>query len=759
MFSLPSRFPFVAPPLLLLLSLLCCTTIANAWEFRFSSTNIIEVRRDAAGIYGTICDDEMTIDRARGLCQSMGVNSNPNAVWYFNRDGTSSAGIDPRPTTGVPIWMVNVSCPRTATAGNFETQCTMQTNYPQTLTSCSHSEDLGLFCFPWSLSIDPVTKVLFVRPGMNSDPLLTTPGTVCASGGTPPDKQTALSLCKLVGFSSTATLEYSKAYYATPGSTSASTPIYLRNVNSCPTTTPNPGFSQITLEQCSMEYFPALTGANSGCNGHLTDVALTCQQQDVFPHPGNPTWQVDIQSSATSGNPVIVRPNSTAPWGTICSDRMTRDTATAICRMYNGGTIGNGQLDMTRVYASWSTSAASTKYGSGTIYIDELRCPATSTSMGACQYIYSDVGQRRNDCDHAEDTVVFCDVWQFSEEPGTRRLLVRPTATPNNLQYGTVCGDGFGIDEARAVCRFLGYTDGIDKVNFALYGTGTNGQTNPNGLPIYWSSVDCPADATTLQQCTFRRNAAPSNLQAKYGLANGCAHTFDIKIDCNGTSGTPAPEAPGLFTSEILIAIFTPLVIILFIVVFLVVRYFTREQARMEDESATNVGNRSPASQALTGFTSIANAPIRSASGNFGPSETRRKNGYVDDDAFGISSSANRLPNKKSSTQQQQPNFEVRVADSDDDDYEMSPRGRGRKKNQRSNGGATGGVERPLPPQRGSAAISNPFGRNSSSLAHNHSSYDNNNSGPRVISSNHHNRNTGASYSPNFGDDMGFADL
>lgn len=726
--------------------------VSAAWNINFGTNNILQATADAGGIAGTVCDDNFDIYSARGLCKAMGVNANPGTVWYFTRDGTSTAGTNPSQTTGIPIWLDNLNCSAaTSSSASLASQCTFNTSYPQSWSSCAHSEDLGLFCFPWSVELNPATKVLQVRPGMNSDPLLTQVGTVCASSR-PPDQATAFALCKLVGFATTATLEYSKAYYATAGSTSPGTPVYLRNINSCPSDTPLAGYTQISLEQCSMEYLPALTGSNTGCVGHTTDVALTCAQQATYRNPANPNWEIDIDSSQTSGNPVKIRPNSTAVWGTICSDRMTKDTATAICRMYNQGAYGNNGLDMGSVYASWTSAAVSRhNTGAGVIYVDELSCAASSTSINSCNYVFSDIGSRRDDCDHTEDTVVFCDQWVFAEEPWTRRLLVKPS--PTSSTSGTVCGDGFGLNEARAVCRFLGYTSGIDKVTFSLYGSGTaeSGGANPNGRPIYMSSFKCSTDASSIQSCTFQRNADPTALGATQGLANGCAHSFDIKIDCNGTSGTAAPEKASFFTSEIIIAILAPLIIILLCAVFLVVRYFTKEKEENEDNRHVQ---RSPGSQALSGmssaFTGRGGAGGRGGIGNnrfnddddhdrhhrggsgarpgnsFAPETIRggNNNSYVDHDAtFRL----DRGPPPAS------PKFET---------VEMSPRN-----NHSSSNVRRGGVERPLPPQVGSAAVANPFARTAPPR--------------RQDSPNHTNNNNNSSSSASFGRAYGpqFEDL
>lgn len=711
------------------------TQFTEAWESQFDSSNILQVRFSSTGVWGTVCDDNFDLASAKGVCRMMNANLNPTNIWRFNRDGTSSAGIDPSKTSGLPIWMNNLNCSRATQAGSVESQCTFVTAYPQTVETCSHAEDVGLFCHPWTMQLDLTSKLLRVRPGRTSNPLQTPLGTVCNSGGTPPSRATALALCKMVGFESTATLEYSKAWFATPGSASSSVPVYLRNIDNCPSQAPREGFSEITLEQCDMEYLPALTGPNTGCNGHETDIALTCQKQTTYRHPGNPSWQIDIASSETSGNAVRLRPNETAPWGTICADRMSTSTATSICRMYNQGPIGNNRLDMGKVYASWTTSATSQHMGAGEIYIDELECDAGATSLGACSYVYSDLGQRRHDCDHSEDTVVFCDEWVFAEEPRTRRLLARPSQSATTS--GTICGDGFGINEARAICRFLGYTNGIDKVNFALYGSGASssgGGENPNSRPVYMSTMSCPADATSLSQCTFRRNADPTSLTDARGLAAGCTHAFDVKIDCNGTSVIPPPASPGFFTSEIILAVFAPLVIVIFIVIFIVVRYFTKQKEAKREKEMMMAGQRSPGSQALSGMTSAVNAPMHDhhhhhhrPGSSFSPQTVRgygsrkqqQQQQEADQDSFNLdpiptstSAIAMTRKNNQENNKKGSPHFE---------EYESSF-GKSNNNNNNStsdppasNSMRGGGVQRPLPPQAGSAISVNPFGRSTPS--------------------------------------------
>ena len=109
-------------------------------------------------------------------------------------------------------------------------------------------------------------------------------------------------------------------------------------------------------------------------------------------------------------------------------------------------------------------------------------------------------------------------------------------------QWGTVCDDGFGANEARAACRHLGYT------TYSRYGRATSlgykvftlaqchvfvghcfsrYSSASSSTPIWLDDVSCSSTATSLNQCTSRAHGF-----------HDCIHSEDVAISCTGKQHT-----------------------------------------------------------------------------------------------------------------------------------------------------------------------------------------------------------------------------
>ncbi|XP_066266318.1 deleted in malignant brain tumors 1 protein-like [Branchiostoma lanceolatum] len=81
-----------------------------------------------------------------------------------------------------------------------------------------------------------------------------------------------------------------------------------------------------------------------------------------------------------------------------------------------------------------------------------------------------------------------------------------------NGQWGTVCDDGFGWQEARVVCRELGFSD---------YNTVFSAYYFPGSGPIWLDNLDCSGTESSLQYCSHNG----------WG-SHDCGHDEDIAVDC-----------------------------------------------------------------------------------------------------------------------------------------------------------------------------------------------------------------------------------
>lgn len=83
-----------------------------------------------------------------------------------------------------------------------------------------------------------------------------------------------------------------------------------------------------------------------------------------------------------------------------------------------------------------------------------------------------------------------------------------------NGAWGTVCDDGWDIDDARVVCRTLGFQDAEAALCCANFGQGT-GQ-------IWLDQVDCVGDESSLYSCGHNEVAI-----------HDCYHREDAGVRCS----------------------------------------------------------------------------------------------------------------------------------------------------------------------------------------------------------------------------------
>lgn len=84
-----------------------------------------------------------------------------------------------------------------------------------------------------------------------------------------------------------------------------------------------------------------------------------------------------------------------------------------------------------------------------------------------------------------------------------------------NDVWGTVCDDSWGINDAKVVCRELGYLFAKSALRYAHFGQGKD--------PTWLDDVDCVGNESSINDCSH----------AGWGVEN-CVHSEDASVICSG---------------------------------------------------------------------------------------------------------------------------------------------------------------------------------------------------------------------------------
>ena len=94
-------------------------------------------------------------------------------------------------------------------------------------------------------------------------------------------------------------------------------------------------------------------------------------------------------------------------------------------------------------------------------------------------------------------------------------VYTNSTGGLDNAEWGTICDDFWDINDARVVCRQLGFPDAVSAPSFARYGQGTG--------PIWLDNVACLGTEPDLFTC------------GHIGIGNhNCGHHEDASAECSG---------------------------------------------------------------------------------------------------------------------------------------------------------------------------------------------------------------------------------
>ncbi|KFQ00724.1 Deleted in malignant brain tumors 1 protein, partial [Haliaeetus albicilla] len=222
-------------------------------------------------------------------------------------------------------------------------------------------------------------------------------------------------------------------------------------------------------------------------------------------------------------------------WGTVCDDNWSLEDAKVVCRE-----VGCGQ-------ELSAPSGAAFGQGSGPIWLDEVTCAGTEAALSLCWAR----SWGSHNCNHGEDAGVECTVCfppcalfsfgynavasnsqKYSGDPMALQLVDGPHRCAGRVEvlhqeeWGTVCDDGWDLQDAEVVCWQLGCGAAVAAPGFAHFGRGRD--------PIWLDEVNCTGTESALSEC-----------RAKPKGVHKCHHGEDAGAVCSGSCCSSADELLG----------------------------------------------------------------------------------------------------------------------------------------------------------------------------------------------------------------------
>ncbi|XP_017297144.1 deleted in malignant brain tumors 1 protein-like isoform X1 [Kryptolebias marmoratus] len=215
---------------------------------------------------------------------------------------------------------------------------------------------------------------------------------------------------------------------------------------------------------------------------HDEDAGVVCEAFQIrLSGPSNCSGRVEVYYGGT--------------WGTVCDGSWDINDAKAVCRE-----VGCDPAFDAPTQALFGE-------GTGPVWLDNVDCSGSENSLSDCP----SSGFGNQSCAHSQDAGVVCE--------DLKVRLSGPTSCSGRVEvyyggvWGTVCDQGFDMNDAEVVCREVGCEAAYGVRSQAYFGQGTGS--------IWLSDVDCLGSENNLSDCSHS------------GFGNNlCAHINDVGVYC-----------------------------------------------------------------------------------------------------------------------------------------------------------------------------------------------------------------------------------
>ncbi|KAG7461574.1 hypothetical protein MATL_G00192570 [Megalops atlanticus] len=461
------------------------------------------------GEWGTICDDDFTLENARVLCRHMGFVG--ATAWSHS----AKYG----PGTG-KIWLDNVQC------SGSEKSIELCRSRGWGNSDCTHDEDAGVICKDERLPgfvdsniiemqvddnrleeirlrplVDGTAKRMPITEGIVEVKYKDGWAQICDLGWSPKNSRV---ICGMMGFPHER--KVNKNLYKTY--VDQQQVRYRIHSVAC---TGN----EVHLSVCPMEFAKANTSIP--CEGGRPAM-VSCVPGPQFTQVNGKRKRPKITATVRlkggwrlgEGRVEVLKNNE---WGTVCDDRWNLQSASVVCRELGFGS------------AKEALTGARMGQGMGPIHMNEVQCLGQEKSLWNCPF----KNITSENCQHVEDASVRCNVPYMGFEK-MMRLTGGRTHSEGRVEllisegngtdgWGVICGDGWTTREAMVVCRQLGLGYAKSGLRETWYWDSSN------VTDMVMSGVKCMGDEMTLNDCQRHKVVSCRKAGTRFAAGVICSET------------------------------------------------------------------------------------------------------------------------------------------------------------------------------------------------------------------------------------------